>query len=380
MEFSAKRRKLENSALIPMIQGNGVKREAFSLNLSSKSHSSASNEDAVGFNYVISKHNPAQSENGSLQLPGNWEVGITKFLMTNEIISFKKVNKNSVGFLYIVVKPRGKKGIALPIIYYEHKLYDKVSGVEYANRKLRDVWLKICNPNEKGRNIVGEYFTSSLFNVFLSEVDDYIYIKSLGNKTPTSKNAWTLFQNLFQKFAKKSLENFELENVYIYASYELLNFWGGFTFPSIIESFDTGEDFNEVYDGVTLTKKISVIPYPDEENKTISMSIRAENLQALVQPLGLNILTNILGQEQTRVVNISDRTFARFQVICSIPLNQIDSTLPGITYIPSEVSYKKLPSDCRIDKIAIFISDTANEKLISLNTGETFLTLEFLPM
>ncbi len=379
MDFSSKKRKLDNSSLIPLIQGNRVKREPFSLNLSSKSHSSSSNEDAVGFNYIISQHNPTQSENGSLQLPGNWEVGISKFLMTNEIISFKKVNKNSVGFLYIVIKQKGKEGIPLPIIYYKHKLYDKISGVRYANKKLGDVWLKVCNPNEKGRNIVGEYFTSSLFNIFLSEVDDYIYIKSLGNKTTTSRNTWGLFKNLFTKFSKNSVEKLELENVYIYASYELINFWGGFTVPSVIENFNTGKDFNEVYEGVTLTKKISVIPYPDEESKEISMSIRAENLQALVQPLGLNILTNILGQEQARVVNISDRTFARFQVICSIPLNQIDSTLPGITYIPSEVSYKTLPSDCRIDKIAIFISDTANEKLISLNTGETFLTLEFLP-
>ena len=99
--FSIKKRNNNQiSDLISLVKVNEIKREPFHLTLNSK----ASSNDPVSFDYIVSKFNPDKSENGILQLPGKWSVGLSSFLMSSELISFKKISRNSVGFLYLVIK------------------------------------------------------------------------------------------------------------------------------------------------------------------------------------------------------------------------------------------------------------------------------------
>ena len=142
-----KRNNNQIANLLPLVKVNEIKREPFHLTLNSKT---ASN-DPVSFDYIISKFNPSKSENGILQLPGRWSVGLSSFLMNSELISFKKISRNSVGFLYLVIKLTGKeKAFALPINYYQHKLYTRSESVRYANLCLNKTWLNLCHTNEKG--------------------------------------------------------------------------------------------------------------------------------------------------------------------------------------------------------------------------------------
>ena len=380
MSTMFKKRKNDNySSLVPLIQTSTLKREPFTLNISS-SGISTPGQDSVGFTYVIAQHNPDVSTNGSIKLPGTWQCGISNFIINNELISFKKIADRSIGLLYLVVKESGTSSArVLPIIYFEHALYSKNEAVNYANKKLEEIWLHLCYPcSDSGINLVGQVFATTIFRFHESSVDDYIYIKSLGSThADKNKKAWNLFKDLFAEYRKTPGST--LEYISVFTSTELLKFYGTFKIPKEVEGFKEDRDFHEKFEGVRITERIAVVPFPGKGVSSSCVSIRATNIVPFMKPLGLNILTNILGQDKTTIVNITDRTFARFKLLGSIPLQTFARDLPGISYSPSEILYKNLPSDCRIDEISIYITDTQSQRLISLNTGDSYISLEFVP-
>ena len=373
-----KKRKFDNTSLVPLIQTSTLKREQFTLNISS-TDISLPGEDSVGFTYIVSQHNPDASTNGSIKLPGAWQCGVSNFTMNNELISFKKIGDHSIGLLYLLVKETNATGPkVMPIIYFEHVLYSKEEAVNYANKKLKEIWLKLCNPCESGVNIVGETFVTTLFRFYESAVDGYIYLKSLGTTTVhENKETWELFRKLFDHYRIKA--GSPLEYISLYASTELLDFYGSFKIPKEVENFNEYGDYCEKYEGVKITERIAVIPFPSKSQKDC-VSVRAEKIIPHLNPLGLNILTNILGQDKTTIVTISDRTFARFKLLGSIPLQGLTREQPSISYTPSEILYKNLPSDSRIDEICIYITDTQSQRLISVHTGNTYISLHFVPI
>lgn len=373
--FSIKKRNNNQiSDLISLVKVNEIKREPFHLTLNSK----ASSNDPVSFDYIVSKFNPDKSENGILQLPGKWSVGLSSFLMSSELISFKKISRNSVGFLYLVIKLADKnKSFALPINYYEHKLYTRSESVRYANLCLSRTWLNLCHANEKGINEVGCFFTSNIFCFYENKsIDDYVYIKSIADKNEAAHN-WSLFLKLFNTYRKDKKKD-SIECIEIFASSELVSFFGGFTIPNEIENYPG--DYNEYFDGLQITKRVMVVPYPKAKVGK-SINLRADLLQPYLLPLSINLLTNILNSEPSAVVNITDKQFARFQLLSTIPLNNdlLAQNFSNISYIAPIVKFRELPSDSRIERISISLTDSYSEKLLSLNVGSSIMTLEFIP-
>ena len=122
-----------------------------------------------------------------------------------------------------------------------------------------------------------------------------------------------------------------------------------------------------------------IIPYPKTATKNINL--RAEILQPNLLPLSINLLTNILNSEPSAIVNITEKQFARFQLLTTIPLNNdlLSQNLSNISYFASTIKFRELPSDSRIERISISLTDSYNEKLLSLNVGSSIITLEFLP-
>ena len=122
-----------------------------------------------------------------------------------------------------------------------------------------------------------------------------------------------------------------------------------------------------------------IIPYPKTATKNIHL--RAEILQPNLLPLSINLLTNILNSEPSAIVNITEKQFARFQLLTTIPLNNdlLSQNLSNISYFASTIKFRELPSDSRIERISISLTDSYNEKLLSLNVGSSIITLEFLP-
>ena len=371
-DLSSDRKRKNNSQisnLLPLVKVNEIKREPFHLTLNSKNDSN----DAISFDYVISKFNPAKSENGILQLPGKWSVGLSSFLMNSELISLKKISRNSVGFLYLVIKLEGVKAFALPINYYQHKLYTRSESVHYANLCLSRTWLNLCHSNDKGINEVGCFFISNIFCFYENKaIDSYIYIKSIGSGL---KENWKLFLKLFDTYRKDGKSN-SVECIEVYTSSELISFFGGFTIPKEIEDYSS--DWNEYYDGLRITKRVMVIPYPQ---KSENINLRAEILQPMLLPLSINFLTNILNSEPSAVVNITDKQFARFQLLTTIPLNNDLwwQNSSNISYFATNIKFRELPSDSRIERISVSLTDSYSEKLLSLNVGSSIITLEFLP-
>ena len=367
--FNAKKRKISDASLIYSITPNTGTRDPFQLDLSSK------DQDAVGFNYIVSESNPKKSENGVLSLPGRWKVGISKFTMNNELITFKKIGAHSIGFLYLLVKLKNVKSIVLPITYFEHKLYGKNEVVNFANESLKNAWNKLCTLNSEGINEVGNVFISTIFCFFINQNDDYAYMKSLGNEMKSAKETWKLFTKIFNKFRKKQYATGDLLHIEVFSSNELISFLGDFNLPLEIENYQSDGEYFEKFDGVIISKRIGVLPFPGK-----NLSIRANFLQPRLLPLSLNILTNILSDEKLTVVNLSDQQFERFQLLANIPLDTLRSqNSSAINYFPTEINFKDLPIDASVSHISIYITDTYSEKLISLNTGNTFLTLHFTP-
>ena len=298
--------------------------------------------------------------------------------MSSELISFKKISRNSVGFLYLVIKLADKnKSFALPINYYEHKLYTRSESVRYANLCLSRTWLNLCHANEKGINEVGCFFTSNIFCFYENKsIDDYVYIKSIADKNEAAHN-WSLFLKLFNTYRKDKKKD-SIECIEIFASSELVSFFGGFTIPNEIENYPG--DYNEYFDGLQITKRVMVVPYPKAKVGK-SINLRADLLQPYLLPLSINLLTNILNSEPSAVVNITDKQFARFQLLSTIPLNNdlLAQNFSNISYIAPIVKFRELPSDSRIERISISLTDSYSEKLLSLNVGSSIMTLEFIP-
>ena len=121
-----------------------------------------------------------------------------------------------------------------------------------------------------------------------------------------------------------------------------------------------------------------VIPYPQ---KSENINLRAEILQPMLLPLSINFLTNILNSEPSAVVNITDKQFARFQLLTTIPLNNDLrwQNSSNISYFATNIKFRELPSDSRIERISVSLTDSYSEKLLSLNVGSSIITLEFLP-
>ena len=371
--LSRKRKKIEAKNLVSLIKSPELRRESFHLNLSSK----ITNEDAVLFNYVISDFNPPKSENGVLSLPGKWCVGVSKFLMNNELISFKKLSSKSVGLIYISIKLDGdEKGQALAIRYYEHRLYSRSEAVKHANESLAKSWLDICYPNSEGVNEVGDFFISNIFCFFENVyTDDYIYLKCIGNNSIINKKNWEIFEKLFAAYHKNRKKT-NIERIEVYASNELCDFLGGF---DVLPIEDWGGDFHLYYEDVKITKRLAVVPLP---KKSDNISIRAESIQPRLLPLSINLLTNILNAERSTIVNLAEQNFGRFQLLANIelPPNLFSSNSPSIGYsASSDIKFRELPIDSRIERISIGLTDAYNEKLLSLNVGHSFITLEFVP-
>ena len=368
-----KRRKIEDENLTSLIKAPKLKREAFHLNLSSK----ITKEDAVLFNYTISDFNPPKSENGVMSLPEKWRVGVSKFIINNEIITFKKLQDKSVGLVYIALYIDGQETpIALPTKYFQHKLYTRSEGVEFANSSLKNIWLDVCNPNEKGINEVGSFFISNIFSFFENVfIDDYIYIKYIGNESNLDKKNWEIFQKLFQNYYKSENKK-EITQLEIYISNELSDFFGNLDPPSIIDS--SGGDSHIIYQGIKITKRIGIIPLPQKSPTT---SVRALYLQPKILPLSINLLTNILNGENSTIVPLNEQVFTKFQLLSnfSLPINFYLGKTPCISFSTNDIDFRELPINSRIEKISIALTDAFNEKLLSLNVGHTFLTLEFIP-
>ena len=123
-----------------------------------------------------------------------------------------------------------------------------------------------------------------------------------------------------------------------------------------------------------------VVPYPKAKVGK-SINLRADLLQPYLLPLSINLLTNILNSEPSAVVNITDKQFARFQLLSTIPLNNdlLAQNFSNISYIAPIVKFRELPSDSRIERISISLTDSYSEKLLSLNVGSSIMTLEFIP-
>ena len=223
---------------------------------------------------------------------------------------------------------------------------------------------------------MGSFFISNIFSFFENVfTDDYIYLKYIGNETPLNKKKWIFFQKLFQNYYKFENKK-QITQLEIYISTELSDFFGNLEAPPIIDS-SAGES-HTFYEGIKITKGIGIIPLPE---KSSNISIRALYLQPKTLPLSINLLTNILNGENSTIVSLNEQSFGKFQLLSniSLPTNFYLGKTPCIGFSTNDIKFRELPINSRIEKISIALTDAFNEKLLSLNVGHTFLTLEFVP-
>ena len=371
---AVKKRKLVDD--LNIIPNNVTQKESFEIEISS----SAEEVNPAFTKYDIAQNHPYPSQNGQLNFPGKWLVGVSKCTISN-VLSSWKMSKNvpSMAFVKIGVKFENSKTIEIGTKYFENRLYTKTEAVVILNNFLSEIWLSVCNLNINGLNIVGNVFNSIIFAIIIDKIDRNVSILSIGNKSEISKKSWELFSKLFNAFRKTSGPNDQkkLERIEIFISSELNNFLGGFYIPDEVSNFESDNDLTTFENGVATCHRIAIIPFP----KT-SKCINIKNIinKSNVSPTALNILCNILPRNrEDRTVKTPASEYVSLQLLDQIPLSNYNLLTPAIQYFPTKITYKKLPENCKINHLYLALTNVVENELVNIYRGTVIYTLNFKP-
>lgn len=369
-----KKRKLVDD--LNIIPNNITQKEPFQIEISS----SAEEVNSAFTKYDITQNNPYPSQNGQLNFPGKWLVGVSKCTISN-VLSSWKMSKNvpSTSFVKIGVKFENSKTIEIGTKYFENRLYTKTEAVVSLNNFLSEIWLSVCNLNINGLNIVGNVFNSIIFAIIADKIDRNVRILSIGNKSEISKKNWELFIKLFNAFRKASgPDQKKLERIEIFISSELNNFLGGFYIPDAISDFESDNDLTTFENGIATCHRIAIIPFP-KPSKYIN--IKNINNKSNISPTALNILCNILPcNREDRTIKTPTSEYVSLQLLDQIPLSNYNLLSPAIQYFPTKITYKKLPENCKINHLYLALTNVIENELVNIYRGTVIYTLNFKPL
>lgn len=369
-----KKRKLVDD--LNIIPNNITQKEPFQIEISS----SAEEINSAFTKYDITQNHPYPSQNGQLNFPGKWLVGVSKCTISN-VLSSWKMSKNvpSTSFVKIGVKFENSKTIEIGTKYFENRLYTKTEAVVSLNNFLSEIWLSVCNLNINGLNIVGNVFNSIIFAIIADKIDRNVRILSIGNKSEISKKNWELFIKLFNAFRKASgPDQKKLERIEIFISSELNNFLGGFYIPDAISDFESDNDLTTFENGIATCHRIAIIPFP-KPSKYIN--IKNINNKSNISPTALNILCNILPcNREDRTIKTPTSEYVSLQLLDQIPLSNYNLLSPAIQYFPTKITYKKLPENCKINHLYLALTNVIENELVNIYRGTVIYTLNFKPL